>query len=156
MRHCDRTVGRKMPLGSRPGVRGSQSLTGGPRKPAVAHLRQGAHRRSGNDITESTQFYFHLSLTTRSRRPFTDSNWPRLLSAQIKVPLHWKLGFGLNEWVWVAFIWRQSANNSAEIPISGHLQHQHLFLMMLLQSATDAKEILCKWNNLAWTQQCQG
>lgn len=37
MRHCDRTVGKKTPLGRRPLVRGRKSLTSGPGK-AVVHI----------------------------------------------------------------------------------------------------------------------
>lgn len=42
MRHCDRTVGRKTPLGSRPLVKGSESLNGGPGKEWCTYLAESA------------------------------------------------------------------------------------------------------------------
>lgn len=59
MRHCDRTGGKKTPLGSRPLVRGSTSLTGGPGQAVV--LISGRERITDQVMTLQNELNFILS-----------------------------------------------------------------------------------------------
>lgn len=59
MRHCDRTVEKKTPLGSRPLVRGSKSLTGGPGEAVV--IISGRERITDQVMTLQNELNFILS-----------------------------------------------------------------------------------------------
>lgn len=59
MRHRDRTVGRKTPLGNRPLVRRSESLTGGPGE-AVVHI-SGRECTTDQVMTLQSELNFILS-----------------------------------------------------------------------------------------------
>lgn len=59
MRHYDRTVRRKTPLGSRPLIRGSESLTGGPGE-AVVHI-SGREHIADQVLTLQNELNFILS-----------------------------------------------------------------------------------------------
>lgn len=85
MRHSDRTVTRKTPLGSRPLVRGSESLTGEPGE-AVVHI-SGRERITDLVMTLQSELNFILS-SVSDHQEQEAFYWLELpVKAQIKAPL---------------------------------------------------------------------